>query len=192
MADSTHTKHRPSKIDQLPDDIKSQLNVLLREGRMTQQKIRDEVNQIIVDSGVDSEPEYIKRNALSRYSQAQRKAMERYQEAQDFTKYWVGQYGELPQTDISRGLIEMLKEQAFRVHMDSVEKDKTLDPKTLNNLALTIKRLNEAQAGSVKLEKEIRKQALEDAANKAESVAKKAGLTSDTVKLLKAELLGIQ
>ncbi|MFA0026565.1 phage protein Gp27 family protein [Vibrio sp. 10N.261.49.A5] len=44
---------------------------------------------------------------------------------------------------------------------------------------------------SHKVEKEIRKAFAEEMVEKAEQVAKKAGLTSDTVKMLKAELLGI-
>ncbi|MCG9624627.1 DUF3486 family protein [Vibrio mediterranei] len=191
MSDKPHTKNRKSKIDKLPDDIKSQLNLLLREGRMSQQQIRDEVNELIVESGVDQDPEYIKRNAMSIYSQAFEKSMERYRQSQQMTKQWVTQFGEMPQTDIARALIEIGKSQIFDFQMKAMEEEETIDPKTMGHMALAIKRLQEAQSGSVKLEKEIRKQALEDAAETAEQVAKKAGLTSDTVKMLKAELLGI-
>ncbi|PTP90102.1 DUF3486 family protein [Vibrio splendidus] len=191
MAESTHTKHRISKIDQLPDELKSQLNMLLRDGKMSQEKIRTLVNVEIDQQGLADEPEYIKRNAMSRYAQTFRKGMERYEQAQQLTNQWVGQFGEMPQTDISRALIEIGKSQVFDFQMKALEEDKTIDPKTMGQLALAIKRLQEAQSGSVKLQQEVRKQAIEDAADKAEAVAQKAGMSSETVKMLKDELLGI-
>lgn len=188
----SHTKSRLSKIDQLPDELKTQLNILLRERSMSQEQIRALINEEINKQGVFDDPEYIKRNGMSRYAQSFRKGMERYAQAQELTKQWVGQFGEMPQTDISRALIEVGKSQIFEFQMERIEADKPIDPKTMGQLALAIKRLQEAQSGSVKLEQEIRKQAFAEAADKAEAVAKKAGMTSDTVKMLKAELLGIE
>lgn len=186
-----HTKNRKSKIDRLPDNVRSALNMLLREGRMSQQEIIAEINAMIVENGISEEPDYIKRNSMSRYAQAFEKGMEKYRQTQQMTEKWVQQFGEMPQTDIARGLIEIGKSQIFDYQMQALEDDETIDPKTMGQMALAIKRLQEAQAGSVKLEKEIRKQALEDAADKAEVVGKKAGLTADTVQMLKDELLGI-
>lgn len=192
---SQHTKNRLSKIDRLPDDIKSQLNMLLRDGRMTQEEIRNQINDLIAEQGVLAEErgdeEYIKRNALSRYSKSFHKGMENYKRAQEMTKQWVQQFGEMPQTDIARTLIEVGKSQIFDFQMAALEEGQTIDPKTLGQMALAIKRLQEAQTGSIKLESEIRQQAFEEAAEKTEAVAKKAGLTSDTVKMLKSEILGI-
>lgn len=191
MSQKPHTKNRKSKIDKLPEEIKSALNMLLREGQMSQQEIRDEINALIVESGVTDDTDYIKRNALSRYSIGFEKGMESYRKAQNMTNAWVKQFGEMPQTDIARTLIEIGKSQVFDFQMKALEEGEVIDPKTMGQMALSIKRLQEAQSGSVKLEKEIRKQAMEEAAETAEKVAKKAGLTSDTVQMLKAELLGI-
>lgn len=186
-----HTKHRLSKIDKLPDEIKSQLNMLLRDGRMSQTDIRNEINDLIKDAGIEDDEEYIKRNALSRYSQQFRKGMERYQQAQELTQKWVHQFGEMPQTDISRALIEIGKSQVFDFQMKAIEEDETIDPKTLGHMALAIKRLQEAQTGSVKLEKEIRKQAMEDAAEVAEEAAKNIGMTSEGAKTIRNQILGL-
>ncbi|MGL4224959.1 MAG: DUF3486 family protein [Vibrio sp.] len=187
----SHTKNRLSKIDTLPEEIRTQLNILLREGRMSQEQIRSEINQIITDAGVNDDPEYIKRNALSRYSISFHKGMERYQRAQNLTNQWVTQFGEMPQTDIARALIEIGKSQVFDFQMKALEEDQTIDPKTMGQLALAIKRLQEAQSGSVKLEKEIRKAALDDAAKEAEKVAKRLGLTSEGAQIIRNEILGL-
>lgn len=186
----THTKRRVSKVDRLPEEIKTQLNILLREGRETQQAILQEINRMVEEAGLSDEDK-LSRNGLSRYSQTFHKGMERYRHAQQLTQQWVQQFGEMPQTDIARSLIEIGKSQIFDIQMAAIEADKPLDPKTLNHLALAIKRLQEAQTGSVKLEKEIRRQAMEDAAAAAETVAKKVGMTKDGVQQIKNEILGI-
>ncbi|SHO58782.1 DUF3486 family protein [Vibrio quintilis] len=160
-----HTKNRKSKIDKLPDEIKSALNLLLREGQMSQQEIRDEINQLITDAGITDDDEYIKRNAMSRYAMAFEKGMENYRQTQQLTQKWVQQFGEKPQTDIARALIEIGKSQVFDFQMSALEAGETIDPKTMGQLALAIKRLQEAQTGSVKLEKEIRRQFAEEAAD---------------------------
>ncbi len=187
----SHTKNRLSKIDTLPEEIKAELNILLRERRMSQEQIRFEINQLILDAGVDDDPEYIKRNAMSRYTMSFNKSMERYQRAQELTNQWVTQFGEMPQTDIARALIEIGKSQVFDFQMKALEEDQTIDPKTMGQLALAIKRLQEAQSGSVKLEKEIRKAALDDAAKEAEKVAKRLGLTSEGAQIIRNEILGL-
>nr|WP_311567252.1 phage protein Gp27 family protein [Photobacterium arenosum] len=61
----------------------------------------------------------------------------------------------------------------------------------MGHLALAIKRLQEAQTGSVKLEKEIRKQAMEEAATTAEQTAKSLGLTSEGAKTIRNQILGL-
>ncbi|MDA0148843.1 DUF3486 family protein [Vibrio sp. LaRot3] len=186
-----HTKNRLSKIDQLPDDFKTQLNILLREKNMTQEQIRSLINKQIDEQGIADDPEYIKRNAMSRYAQSFRKGMEKYQQAQEMTKQWVQQFGEMPQTDIARSLIEIGKSQVFDIQMKALEENKTLDPKTLGHLALCIKRLQEAQTGSVKLEQQIRKQVLEEAADQAETKAKQQGMTSEGAKVIRDSILGL-
>lgn len=186
-----HTKNRKSKIDRLPDDVRSTLNMLLREGRMSQQDIMAEINAMIVELGVSEDPEYIKRNGMSRYAQAFEKGMEKYRQTQQMTEKWVQQFGELPQTDVARALIEIGKSQIFDFQMKAIEEDETIDPKTMGHMALAIKRLQEAQSGSVKLEKEIRKQAMEEAATTAETAAKSLGLTSDGAKVIRDQILGL-
>lgn len=160
-----HTKNRKNKIDALPDDIRSALNMLLREGRMSQQAIMSEINAMIVEQGVSSDPDYIKRNGMSRYTQAFEKGMEKYRQTQQMTEKWVQQFGERPQTDVARALIEIGKSQIFDFQMQAIEDEETIDPKTMGHMALAIKRLQEAQMGSVKLEQEIRRQFAEEAAD---------------------------
>ncbi|PMN90430.1 DUF3486 family protein [Enterovibrio norvegicus] len=190
MTETAHTKNRISKIDQLPDDIKTQLNILLREGKMPQTAIREQINALIDEFDLP-EDQKISRNGLSRYSQSFHKGMARYHQAQQLTQQWVKQFGETPQTDIARSLIEIGKSQIFDIQMKALEENEPLDPKTLSVLSLAIKRLQEAQSGSVKLEKEIRKQAMEEAASTAEKTAKTLGLTKEGATTIRNQILGL-
>jgi hypothetical protein len=187
-----HTKNRKSKIDRLPDDVRSTLNMLLREGRMSQQEIIAEINAMIVENGISEDSDYIKRNSMSRYAQAFEKGMEKYRQTQQMTEKWVQQFGEMPQTDIARGLIEIGKSQIFDFQMQALEDDETIDPKTMGQMALAIKRLQEAQAGSVKLEKEIRKQALEDAEKAVTETVTRLGLGKEAQQVFKDSFLGLK
>ncbi|WP_345859309.1 DUF3486 family protein [Shewanella algae] len=183
-------QRRVNKIARLPDEIQTQLNIWLRDGRMTQAAIRAQINTLIDEYGL-SDDDKISAGGLSRYSQQFNSRMERYRQAQELSRQWVNKFGEMPQTDIARALIEIGKSQIFDFQMEAMEEGKPMDPKVLGQLALSIKRLQEAQTGSVKLEKEIRKQVAEEAANVAEGAAKAAGLTAEGVAELKNKILGI-
>ncbi|CAM3169211.1 DUF3486 family protein [Moritella viscosa] len=190
MSDKPHTKKRVSKIDRLPDDIRTQLNILLRDGRMPQTQIREAINTLIDEFGL-SEEDKLSRNGLSRYAINFNQSMTRYRQAQEMTGQWVQQFGEMPQTDIARALIEIGKSQIFDFQMKAMESDDPIDPKTMGHLALSIKRLQEAQVGSVKLEKEIRKAFAEEAAAAVDQAAKISGLSKESVQQIKNSILGL-
>jgi hypothetical protein len=87
-------------------------------------------------------------------------------------------------------LIEIGKSQIFEIQTKLMDGESP-SIKDINDLALAIKRLGEAQASSVKLEQEMRKQLMTEAAQVAESSAKKLGLTLETVNKIKNDILGI-
>ena len=98
----------------------------------------------------------------------------------------------MPQTDIARSLIEIGKSQIFDIQMAALESQEPLCPKVIGHLALAIKRLQEAQSGSVKLEKEIRKQALDDAEKIVTETSARLGLSKETQQAFKMSFLGLQ
>ena len=66
-----------------------------------------------------------------------------------------------------------------------------VDPKVINQLALIANRIEQAQAISEERERKIRKEVAQLAAETAENVAVKAGLSADAVDMLKAKILGV-
>jgi hypothetical protein len=88
-------------------------------------------------------------------------------------------------------LNEMVRGLAFDCAVDLSEGDAPVPPKMLKDLAIAVERLEKAASENVKREDEIRRQERERAANEVSKIAKKGGLSADTVDTIRREILGI-
>ncbi|AGF90990.1 MULTISPECIES: DUF3486 family protein [Vibrio] len=186
--------NRKSKIDLLPDEIRQTLNAFIRSGNMTQKDIRLAVNEMIDDAGLPEDVK-ISRTGFNRYAKRMEEMGQRLKQSREVAEVWTTKLGEAPTSDVGKLLQEFVRTMAFETSMtmmeSAAEDGEVIPPKALAQLALVIQRIEQASMVSHKVEKEIRKAFAEEMVEKTEQVAKKAGLTSDTVKMLKAELLGI-
>lgn len=184
------TRGKPSKIDQLPDAIKAALIEMLRDKAVTQTEVLTRVNGMIEDAGLPEE-ELLSRSGLNRYATRMATVGSRIQEAREVSKQWVDQLGGKPTGEVSKVLIEMVRTLAFDQVLQMSESGEVVPPKYIKDLAVGVEKLEKAATESTKREKEIRKAMAEEAAEKAESVARAAGLTSDGAAQIKREILGI-
>lgn len=186
--------NRKSKIELLPEEIRSTLNAFIRSGNMTQKDIREAVNRMIDEAGLPDDAK-LSRTGFNRYAKRMEDMGQRLRQSREVAEVWITKLGEAPTSDVGRLLQEFVRTMAFETSMRMMEEadeaQEVIPPKALNQLALVVQRIEQASMTSHKVEKEIRTAFAQEAADKAESVAKKAGLTADTVKMLKAELLGI-
>lgn len=186
--------NRKSKIDLLPEDIRNSINVFIRSGNMTQKDIREAVNQMIEEAGLPEDAK-LSRTGFNRYAKRMEDMGLRLRQSREVAEVWTTKLGESPTSDVGKLLQEFVRTMAFETSMrlmeDADEKQEVIPPKALNQLALVVQRIEQAAMTSHKVEKEIRKAFADEMAEKTDQVAKKAGLTSETVKMLKAELLGI-
>lgn len=197
---SKTTRGRGSKIETLPSEVKSLLDAMLRDKEYTQQEVLAEVNKQIEELGLPDD-EKISRSGLNRYSTKMAKIGKRMQQTQATAEAWVAKLGERPSGDMGKLLIQMTQTMAFDIAENAMSYDpENQDPDApaepaslgmLKNLSLTIQRLEKTRMDSIKNEKEIRKAFAEEAAKKAETVAKQAGLTTAAVQTIKNEILGI-
>lgn len=192
MAPKKNTK---SKIQQLPDDIRSQLAAMLRSGSMSQKDILAEVNKLIVESGLPPE-EQISRTGLNRFSKRMAEAGSRMEQAREVAAVWTSKLGQAPTSEVGKLLQEFVRTMAFETSMKMMdasdgEEGKMIDPKSLGQLALVIQRVEQAAMTSHKVEKEIRTAFAAEAANAAEKIVKQAGLTAETAAKIKQQILGI-
>lgn len=191
----TTKKNTKSKIQQLPDDIRSQLAAMLRSGSMSQKDILAEVNKLIVESGLPPE-EQISRTGLNRFSKRMAEAGSRMEQAREVAAVWTSKLGQAPTSEVGKLLQEFVRTMAFETSMKMMdasdgEEGKMIDPKSLGQLALVIQRVEQAAMTSHKVEKEIRAAFAAEAATAAEKIVKQAGITAETAAQIKQQILGI-
>ncbi|EGR0523041.1 DUF3486 family protein [Vibrio cholerae] len=187
--------NRKSKVELLPEDIRTTLNVFIRSGNMTQKDILEAVNQMIDDAGLGDDAK-LSRTGFNRYAKRMEEMGQRLRQSREVAEVWVSKLGDAPTSDVGKLLQEFVRTMAFDTSMKMMEASEgedgeVISPKALGQLALVVQRIETAAMSSMKREKEIRAAYAAEAAEKTEAVAKKAGLTAETVKMLKAELLGI-
>lgn len=185
-----HTRGRGSKIEQLPEEVKGFLNAMLRDKQYSQQEILAEVNAQLDELGL-SEDDQISKSGLNRYASKMAKIGRRMQETHATAEAWVAKLGEKPTGDIGKLLINMTQTMAFELAESAMGEEEPASLGMIKELALTVQRLEKTRTDSIKNEKEIRKAFAEEAADKAGSIAKAAGLTKSAVQTIKNEILGI-
>lgn len=182
-------KNRPSRIHQLPPELKEALDRLLREGRHTQQQILDHVNKLLPQG---EEP--ISYSGLNRYAVRMSAVGARLRETREVAQVWTAKFGDEPTSDVLQLVVEMVQSSLFRFAMrqeESGDDEDVVDAEQLKDVALAIQRLAAASALNAKRQKEIRLAVAEQAANEAETVGREQGLSAEAVRTIKQKILGI-
>lgn len=180
---------RRSSIDLLPDDIRIRLNDALRDRRLTQQQIREEINAMLEDRG--EKP--LSRSAVNRYSMQIEEKGAMMRQAREAADALVGGLSEQKGTDLGRAVTELIKTLTFDIVMNGESGDgKPIDVTTLNKLALVTQRIERASKISLEREQQLRQQVLEEAAETVEETAVQSGMTEDQAQLWREKILGIK
>ncbi len=184
------TRGRASKVDLLPANIKSQLTLMLRDKKLSQAKILAEINQLVLDAGL-GESHCLSRSGLNRFSTRMESLASRIRESREMAEIWTKQFGEAPESDVGKMLMEFIKQFAFESMMTLGEDGEGVDIKSLNQLALVIQRVEQAETSSFKREQAIRKEVAQEAVETVDKVVSEAGLSKDTVQMIKNQILGL-
>lgn len=173
--------NRKSSLDRLDPRIQSEVNAAIKEGRAS----IDEIVSMIKSMGGDAS-----RSAVGRYVKNQNEQLAKYREAQEVAKVWVDKLGKEPDGDVAKLLLEMLRVVSFQTisNMDEA------DPQSIFFLAQSIKNIAQADKLHVDREAAVRKLIATQVAKAAEEVtktARKAGMSADTVDLIRSKILGI-
>lgn len=187
MSEKT-TRGRASKVDLLPPNIKTQLAMMLRDKQFSQAEILQEINDLIRDCGLPDEMQ-LSKTGLNRYANRMEQMASKIRNAREIAEIWTKQFGEAPQSDIGKLLMEIVKNLAFETSIGMSEQG--TDPKSLALLASAVQRLESAESLSHKREQAIRKEMAQLAADTAEKVVVQAGLSAETVRTIKEQILGI-
>lgn len=198
-------KRQPSTVDLLPAGVRKQLQAMLDNPRITQLQAVDQVNAILADLRAAGDPEVldpacperVSKSAVNRYDLQMRDVGERLRQSREVADRWINQLGAAPQGQVGNLINEILRTLSFDVtlFMQSGSLDEETAPAVvgmLKDLALTSMRLEKAANLNVEREKEIRKQALEDAAEKVGDAAIQRGLTKEDAQFWREQVLGIR
>ncbi|OIO58126.1 MAG: hypothetical protein AUJ55_05520 [Proteobacteria bacterium CG1_02_64_396] len=185
---------RPSNIDLLPAEIREALHAWLRSPEVTQTQALDRLNTLLHSGGYELR---VSRSGLNRYAQRMEEVGARVRQSREIAQMWVERLGVDRSSDVGRLTTEMAMTTTFEVmqRLQDVEMtEETVGPliEQLNNLSLTIQRLERSASESIKREKaireEARKQAQIEAADIFEREAKAAGASLSLVEKVRREL----
>jgi hypothetical protein len=169
---------QPSTIDRLPEEIKSQLQQLLQDPRVTQLEVTAQINLLLEQEGHE---ERVSKSAVNRYAVKMSEVGEKLRQSRDVAQMYIDKVGAAPQGQMGLLINEILRTLAFDISLKIQEAD-LKDPETLAStidqvkaLALATQRLEQSASINVKRAGEIRRQALDDVAKKVDQVAAENG-----------------
>ena len=166
-------RKQPSSIDlRLPEDIREKFNEMLNDPRMTGLEITARINELLEAAG---SPERVFKSSVYRKISRMERIGARLKQSREVAKVWIGKLGAEPQGEVGKLLNEMVRNLAFEATMDMAEGDEPVAPKLIKDMAIAIHRLEQAAEKNAKVEEQIRKQTLEDAADRVEEAAVQMG-----------------
>jgi hypothetical protein len=183
-------KNQQSSIDRLPDDIREQLQELLRDPRVTQLEATARINAVLEDDG---HPERLSKSAVNRYAVRMEEVGAKLKETREIAKMWIGRLGSEPQGEVGKLLNEMVRTLAFKAAMRAAEAgdDEPIDPKLLKSLAVSVHRLERAAKENQDMEDKIRKRMATETLNAVVSAEKDGPMTAERFREIIQEQYGV-
>ena len=185
---------RPSTIARLPGEIREAIGRLREQGRTL-----DEILTHLQGMEVT-----VSRSALGRHVQQMDKVGERLRRSRAISEALVRQLGDAPESQTARLNIEMMHSFLFDFLASAEEGAEegseaalahVRDPKSVALMAEAVQRLTTASRNNAdyvaRLEDRAAAKAKAGAARAAEAVAREKGLSADTVRAIKASILGV-
>lgn len=186
---------RQSTIDRLPEPAREALNSFLRDPAITQEEATERVNDLLEELGLAEHK--VSRYAVNRYDLKMREVGERLRQSRQVAEMWIAKLGAAPQGQVGHLVNEILRTLAFDLSLKLQNGELTEEAMPavihmLKELSLSVMRLERASSENVKREREIRDQAKQEAAEAAEKVAKRGGLSDAAAADIRSAILGIQ
>jgi len=185
---------RPSSIDLLPKDAREALQAWLRDPSITQSEATERTNDLLEELGLKQN---ISRQAVNRYDIKMREVGQRLQQSRQMAEMWMGKLGAEPDGNIGRLVNQIMQTLALDVSLAVQDGEVSAAEapevaKMLKNMAIAMERLEKAASENVKREAEIRDKVKKEAADTAAKIAKKGGMSKETVDSIKAGILGVK
>lgn len=192
-------KRQVSTIDLLPDTARQALQELLADRRVTQLEAVRRINAVLAElheQGAlpEDAPQRLSKSAVNRYYLDMEAAGQKLRQSREIAQVWIGKLGAAPQGQVGNLVNEILRTLSFdmalllqRGEVDAENAPAVVE--MLKGLSLTMQRLEQAANLNVKREQDIRKQALEEAAEAVGATAKEAGVSAETIARIRRDVL---
>lgn len=186
--DRAEGRGRLGSIDVLPEECEPDVVWALeqlRERKMPQNAILQQFNARLADRGIAG----VSKSAWGRY--AVRKAIQfrRLDEVQRMSGELVASLGSDSSDQVTILIAEMLK-----THMFQLAEESEITPKAVMEMSRALQSLVSAQKGSEEYRRQLERRVsseLEKAADRAETVAREAGVSAERIAQMRREFLGV-
>jgi hypothetical protein len=169
-----------SKITGLPDEIKAALNHrLVRTGFCNY----DEIAKWLREQGFE-----ISRSAVHRYGQNFEDRLSAIRIATEQAKA-VAEVVKDDEGAMNEALISLVQEKAFDVLINLQNEDQEEFRKIFPKMGIMVSKLSKASVDQKKFAAETRKKALAEAADAVEATARKEGVSPETIKKIRRDVL---
>jgi hypothetical protein len=170
-----------SSVRKLPDELRVEIDRLLRDGKFTLVQITEHMRALGAD---------ISKSAVHRYSQD----FERMTEDIRLTREMARAVGRELKDDVEGNATQMLVESMHALLLKArmqVSDSGDIDAGAVSDLCKAVKDLQVASKSSVEMRLKMRAEAAREAAAVVDDVVTKQGLSADTVQAIKERILGI-
>lgn len=181
--------NRASTVSRLPQDIRDKITALRDAGNTI-----DQILEGLLDDGIVE----ISRSALGRHLKKQSQVADEIRRSREIAEGIGRTFGDGEASKVARTNFELLHALVLRLMAGGEEDGATidLDAKQAMLLATALEKLSKAQKSDLEAqikaaEEAARRKAIEKAADVAANTARDKGLSPETVKEIRAKILGL-
>ena len=173
-----------STVTILDPEVKSGLDKMIRAGRAT----IDQMVEYLQERLGDAAPS---RSAVGRYVKNINDVLGIYKTSMEAAGVLQREVGERPESDMGQAAIDILRMVLFGTSIRMANSGEDPEPKAMALAARSIKDLSQAEKIMTDSILRVRQETAKQAADRAETVAKRNGLSAETVADLKRQILGV-
>ncbi len=180
---------RRSSIDKLPPEVRTAIERMVADDRMTLDEMRGRVAELF---GVEYTPA---RTPLWNFQQKFKVISDRMKESREIARGIVAEIGEKPDGDQGRAMVETLSALTIQLIKNAASREE-IDLDEIRHLARIVKQTTEAGSKALQQAKEIeqaaREKLLREQDAKLKAIAKEGGLTAEQVDMFRRQILGVR
>lgn len=177
---------RKSSLKDCPPDVLAELHEAIREDRLT----IDQLKEFLAEHGVNKS-----RAAIGRYRKTWREGMEVYAQSQEMAKVWGKSMEDNPESDVAKLARGVLGSVALNTAQSMINSGEAMPAGEVMFLAKALDHIAKADMSDTQRILRIRQEAERSAAKKAAAVVEKSakanGVSPETIKAIRRDLLGM-